>query len=182
MAISAIQVKGSRSSLQTGFSSFAITEMLHSGRYYVPYAYNPANDSSRGLDGIKSSKSQRSFKGPSFLSQPENQWPNQVSAEVSKGDPEIKPAVAVNVITIIQDLLSQLEGRISSWEKMRKVVAHILKLKAQFLQKIKQKKAILTSNMESNPLTDVELLQEASDSITKLVHAKHFKDELGKLK
>ena len=65
---------------------------------------------------------------------------------------------------------------------MRKVVAHILKLKAQFLQKIKQKKAILTSNMESNLLIDVELLQEASDSITELVHAKHFKDEFGKLK
>ena len=114
MAISTIQVKGSRSLLQTGFSSFVITQMLHSGRYYVPSEYNPADDSSRGLDGIKSSKSQRSFKGPSFLSQPEDQWPNQVSAEVSKGDPEIKPAVAVNVITIKQDLLSQLERRISS--------------------------------------------------------------------
>ena len=37
----------------------------------------------------------------------------------SEGNPEIKLAVAVNVITIEQDLLSQLEGRISSWEKMR---------------------------------------------------------------
>ena len=53
-------------------------------------------------------------KGQSFLRQPEDQWPNQVSAEVREGDPEIKPAVAVNVITIKQDLLSQLEGRISS--------------------------------------------------------------------
>ena len=41
--------------------------------YYVPSAYNPADGSSRGLDGIKSSKSQRWFKGPSFLSQSENQ-------------------------------------------------------------------------------------------------------------
>ena len=67
---------------------------------------------------------------------------------------------------------------------MKKVVAHILKLKTQLLQKIKQKKTIMTSNIESTgiPLIDVELLQEASDSIIKLVHAKHFKDELGKLK
>ena len=92
-----------------------------------------------------------------------------------EGDPEMKPAVAVNVITIKQDLLSQLERRISSWEKIKKVVAHILKLKAQLLQKIKQKKAILTSNMESTALIDVELLHEASDSIIKLVQAKHFK-------
>ena len=55
-----------------------------------------------------SSKSQRWFKGPSFLSQPEDQWPNQISAEVSEGDPEIKLAVTLNVITIKQDLLSQL--------------------------------------------------------------------------
>ena len=88
----------------------------------------------------------------------------------------------MNVINIKQDLLSQLEERISSWEKMKKVVTHILKLKAQLLQKIKQKKAIITSNMESTALIDVELLQEASDSIIKLVQAKHFKNELGKLK
>ena len=85
-------------------------------------------------------------------------------------------------ITIKQDLLSQLEGRMSSWEKMDKVVPHILKLKAQLLQKIKQKKAIPTSNMESPALVDVELLQEVSDRLIKLFQAKHFKDELGMLK
>ena len=38
--------------------------------------------------------------GSKDLSQPEDQWPKQISAEVSEGDPEVKPAVAVNVITI----------------------------------------------------------------------------------
>ena len=65
---------------------------------------------------------------------------------------------------------------------MKIAVAHILKLTAQLLQKIKQKKAILTSNVESAALMDVELLQEASDSVIKLLQAKQFKDELGKLK
>ena len=85
-----------------------------------------------------------------FLSQPEDQWLKHISAEMSEGDPEVKPAVSGNVITIKQDLLSQLKERISSWEKMKKVVAHILMLKTQLLQKIKQKKAILTGNMESD--------------------------------
>ena len=64
---------------------------------------------------------------------------------------------------------------------MKKVVAHILKLKIQLLQKIKQKKAILTSNMESIgiPLIDVKLLQEVSHSMIKLVQAKRFKNEIG---
>ena len=42
---------------------------------YVPTVYNPADDTSRGLDAIKSSKSQRWFKRSRFLSQPEDQWP-----------------------------------------------------------------------------------------------------------
>ena len=44
--------------------------------------------------------------------------------------------------------------------------------------KIKQKKVILRSNIEFTgiPLIDVELLQEASDSMIKLVQAKPFKD------
>ena len=64
---------------------------------------------------------------------------------------------------------------------MKKVVAHILKLKIQLLKKIKQKKAILTSNMESIgiPLIDVKLLQEVSHSMIKLVQAKRFKNEIG---
>ena len=65
---------------------------------------------------------------------------------------------------------------------MKKFVAHILKLKAQLLQKIKQKKAIPTSNMESTAIIYVELLQEASDSIIKLVQTKQFKGELDNLK
>ena len=86
----------------------------------------------------------------------------------------------MNIITIKQDLLLQLEKRISSWEKMKKVVAHVLKLKTQLLQKIKQKKIILRSSIEFTgiPLIDVELLQEASDSMIKLVQATHFKVEL----
>ena len=72
----------------------------------------------------------------------------------------------MNVITIKQDLLLQLKGRISNWKK-NKERAHILKLKTQLLQKIKQKKPLLTNNIGSTgiPLIHVEFLQEASDSI-----------------
>ena len=65
---------------------------------------------------------------------------------------------------------------------MKKVAAQILKLKAQLLQKTKQKKAIIANNMDSTVLIDAELLQEITDSIVKLIQAKLFKDELGKLK
>ena len=75
-------MKGSRSLLQTGFSSNVA--QWHN----VPTAYNPADYSSRGLDAIKSSKSQMVQR--SFLSQPEDQWLKHISAEMSEGDPEVK--------------------------------------------------------------------------------------------
>ena len=73
---------------------------------------------------------------------------------------EVKPAVSVNVTTIKQDLILQLKRRMSNWEKNEEVAAHILKLKTQLSQKIKQRRAILTSNRESTGtlLIDVELL------------------------
>ena len=66
----------------------------------------------------------------------------------------------MNVTTIKQDLILQLKGRLSNWEKNEEVAAHILKLKTQLSQKIKQRRAILTSNRESTGtlLIDVELL------------------------
>ena len=82
--------------------------------YYVPSAYNQQMTAQEVLMVSNQVNHRDGSKGQSFLRQPEDQWPNQVSAEVREGDPEIKPAVAVNVITIKQDLLSQLEGRISS--------------------------------------------------------------------
>ena len=66
----------------------------------------------------------------------------------------------MNVTTIKQDLILQLKGRMSNWGKNEEVAAHILKLKTQLSQKIKQRRAILTSNRESTGtlLIDVELL------------------------
>ena len=66
----------------------------------------------------------------------------------------------MNVTTIKQDLILQLKGRMSNWGKNEEVAAHILKLKTQLSQKIKQRRAILTSNWESTGtlLIDVELL------------------------
>ena len=67
---------------------------------------------------------------------------------------------------------------------MKKVVVHILKLNTQLLQKIKQKKAILSNSLQSTgiPSINVKLLQRASNSIIKLVQAKHLKDKFGKMK
>ena len=131
-----------------------ITQMLHSSTMF--HVHTIQQMKAQEILMVSNQVNQRWFKGPSLLNQPEDQWPNQVSAEVSKGNPKVKPPAAGNVIAIKQDLLSQLERKISSWEKMEKAVAHILTLKCQLLQNIKQKNAILTSNMKLTALINVE--------------------------
>ena len=88
VVISAIQVKGSRSLSQTGFSSFVIFQMLHRGTMFQLHTVQQMTAGEVLMHQII--KSQRLFKGPSFLSQPEDQWPKQISADVSEGDPEVK--------------------------------------------------------------------------------------------
>ena len=106
-----ILVKELKPLLETGFRSFIITWMLLSGIMVQIHTASRL----RGLDAIKSRKSWTWFKGPSFLSLPEDQWPKQISAEVNEGDPEVNPAVSAHVIIFKQDLLLQLEGIKSSW-------------------------------------------------------------------
>ena len=61
---------------------------------------------------------------------------------------------------------------------MKKVVAHILKLKIYLLQ---ENQTVLTSKMDSIgiPLINLKLLQEATNIIIKSIQANHFKDEHG---
>ena len=111
MVTSVIQVKELQPLLETGFRSFIITWMLLSGIMVQIHTTSRL----RGLDAIKSRKSWRWFKGPSFPSPPEDQWPKQNSAEVNQGDPEVNPAVSAVVIILKQDLFLLLEGIKSSW-------------------------------------------------------------------
>ena len=103
--------------------------------------------------------------------------------EIAESDPEVKTVVSVNTASIAHDISSHLEERISHWEEMRKVVAWILLLKEKLLWKTK-KKTGEPVDKECNDVTsiNVELIQEASNGIIKLVQAKHFKEEVEKLK
>ena len=135
------------------------------------------------IQPMKSSKSKRWFEGPSYLLQSEDKWPQQFPAEIAESDPEVKTVVSVNTASIAHDISSHLEERISHWEEMRKVVAWILLLKKKLLWKTKKRRGEPVDK-ECNDVTSiyVELIQEASNGIIKLVQAKHFKEEVEKLK
>ena len=84
----------------------------------MPTNENPVDDSSRGLKDVHSKKIKRWFEGSQFLWKSEREWPIQVSVDVDDNDPEVKTTLIVNLAANEVDLLSKLEGKLSSWLKL----------------------------------------------------------------
>ena len=88
---------------------------------------NPVDDASRGLDVKEMTCSERWFKGPEFLWEDQHCWPKtQINNDVKEDDPEVKQAVLLTKI-VENDLLSRLESQISSWPRIVRVMAYVLK-------------------------------------------------------
>ena len=145
--------------------------------FYVPTKENPADDSSRVLKDVHSEKTKRWFEGPGFLWKSESEWSTQVSVDVDDNDLEVKATLIVNLAATESDLLSKLEAKFSSWLKLRKAVALILQLKQILLMQVRLKQYTTTKAP-----VNMEMLQEASNAIIKLVQNKHFKDEVQKIR
>ena len=71
---------------------------------YVGAKENPADDASRGLDGLALVKGQRWFRGPGFLWKPGSHWPQQpfTASQVPDDDPGVKGAIASNAVNVSQ--------------------------------------------------------------------------------
>ena len=79
---------------------------------------------------------QKWFQGPSFLWKPEAEWTIQNNkGRMSQDDPEIKKCLQINCISSGNDILEALESKISSWYKIKRVVAMVLRYK-KLLKKI----------------------------------------------
>ena len=63
---------------------------------------NPADDASRGLKPQKLSSEHRWWRGPEFLWEPEDRWPNTAVAEVPDKDPEVPASTNVHRIGVEQ--------------------------------------------------------------------------------
>ena len=95
--------------------------------HFIESGINPADDASCGLD----SKIKRWFNGPSFLWDKKQCWLQKCQInKVSEEDQELKKVISVNTMQIQEiSLLTKLQERISSWIKMKRVLALILMIK-----------------------------------------------------
>ena len=137
---------------------------------------NPADHASCGL-GIPDVEGQAStwIHGPKFLWQKENIWPKQNSYNLCKEDPEVKHTLNTNLTSSRTATLERLE-RISSWSKIKRVVAIMLRFKDVLLDIIKSNKINTTGQ-----LVDMNLLQRNESSIIKMYHQSCSQNEISRL-
>ena len=103
---------------------------------YVPAKENPADDASRGLTVAREISSSRWFQGPRFLWQEDKIWEKQtVYEELSEDDPEIKKDIKVCAIIKNKNIIDHLSEKVSSWSKMKRIIAIALCYKKRLLQK-----------------------------------------------
>ena len=112
---------------------------------YVSTKCNPADDAIRGLSADALLESNRWIKGPDFLWQNEDSWPEDVFCvgEVPSDDPEVRKEVqAYNVVNIAEQkdgVMNRLITRCSYWNKLKKSVAWLLRFKLWLQWKLRKK-------------------------------------------
>ena len=110
---------------------------------YVATKENPADDASRGLNAARENSSSRWFQGPSFLWQEDKIWEKQtVNEELSEDDPEIKKDIKVCAIIKNKNIIDQMSEKVSSWSKMKRIIAIALCYKKRLLQSAQKRKGI----------------------------------------
>ena len=154
---------------------------------YVDTASNPADEASRGVpaDGM-----QRWINGPEFLAQPIENWPRRPTdmGSVPQDDPEIKESAKVYATgTDSAHPFSKAFERISTWNKLKKVVAWALRYKSILRERArdKEKKSLLPDihvDVKTIRPMSVTEFKEAEREILRLVQIESYRDELTRVK
>ena len=120
---------------------------------HVPGSLNPADDCSRGLSASALTPESRWFRGPSFLRDPETEWPRPGTTQTEENDPEVKVVAAVSVR---QEKVVPLvdPARFSSWTRYTRVLAWVFRFARNLAAKHRQQCRHWSAN---GPLSTDEL-------------------------
>ena len=155
---------------------------------YVNTKLNPADDASRGLSADAIIKDNRWIMGPDFLWMDEEAWPHASIATRDPGeiaDEEVKATFATDAVQAPAKSidLEELFKTFSSWMKLKRFVAWILRFKKNLrdLAARGMEKERSASKTKIQPI-NVEELRQAERAIIQVVQSKAFKEELLSLK
>ena len=95
---------------------------------YVDSKNNSADHDSRGLSGKNFQQPKSWFHGPEFQWKSVEHWPKQ-AYHLSENDSEVKTK-KVNVVKVrgVNEVLENLEKTISDWQRLRKILAAMLRV------------------------------------------------------
>ena len=151
---------------------------------YVDTDSNPADDASRGLSAEDIIHQSRWINGPPFLWEAEDRWPKrpEISVEIKEDDPEVKRERKTFSIasTVEADFLNRAVQSCSSWYKLKKLMAWILRYRSNLLRECRSRKEgtakVLVSEIPS-PIS-VEEMHSAEIEVLKYVQRQCFREEL----
>ncbi|XP_038049672.1 uncharacterized protein LOC119723185 [Patiria miniata] len=144
---------------------------------YVDTRSNPADDASRGLDAKQILCQPRWKQGPAFLSADETAWSvePEASPDLLQDDKEVKHEAKTCAVEAVapDDLINTLLKRYSSWLRLKKTVAWLLRFKAW-----------LRNHRQQEPEVSLQVhdLQAAEKAIIAHLQEKHFGEEVRALK
>ena len=145
---------------------------------YVCGDMNPADDASQGLTADTFLCKECWLMGPEFLWKPQHMWPLQTEtlSEISDEDPEVKTEVKVCVSSLNKQSssLSDYFVKCSSWLRLKKIVAWLLRYRENLLDSRKSNKP----DREVPKNITLEEMGRAEKEILKHVQRKAFSEEL----
>ena len=140
----------------------------------MPSKDNPVGQASRGLiDANSGGKCSTWVNGPQLLWEPEHTWPVEKDVQmVGDTDVEVKHALKVNLASSSVNIINALE-KISSWKKIKRIMAVIMKYEETLLNLAKKRKA-----NTDGPIVDMKLLQQGETAVIKLCQKGTFQKEI----
>ena len=146
---------------------------------------NPADNASRGLSADSLLTNESWIKGPKWLWQDEQEWPKRPAAlrNISNNDPEIKTETQVHCSTykVTTDVIDRMLRRYSSWDKLKRNVAWLLRYRSWLLIKSKHRLEHESKVQLSQGRISVDEMQIAEQEILKYVQKQHFGVEMSSI-
>ena len=150
---------------------------------YVNRDDNPADDASKGLRLDEMMKNSRWLNGPAFLWKEETSWPAMIEVPTLKdSDPEVRKESRIYTAAAVQDSIESLIQHYSSWWKLKRAFAWLLRYK-KFLQRkickwkidgVLDSASPLTSTDEIVGNLSITELQRAEEEIVRQVQKATF--------
>ena len=130
------------------------------------------------------------FQGPEFLWKPQSTWLNSSIQEMMidlKEDLEWRKQIKINVTSANEGFISNMKIRFSCWQKLKRIIAYILKWKTIHMQEKRMvtrgsKRVNMFSTNKNFSLLDINQIQQAEECIIKMIQLKYFKEEIKILK